>query len=46
MKDKDKVSELRGKLYDIAKADPERRFHSLYDKIQRMDVLNLNSLRM
>ncbi len=39
MKDKDKVSELRGKLYDIAKADPERRFHSLYDKIQRMDVL-------
>ena len=39
MKNKDKVSELRGKLYDIAKADPERRFHSLYDKIQRMDVL-------
>lgn len=39
MKDKDKVSELRGKLYDIAKADPERIFHSLYDKIQRMDVL-------
>ncbi|EQD58369.1 RNA-directed DNA polymerase (reverse transcriptase), partial [mine drainage metagenome] len=24
---------------DIAKAEPERRFHSLYDKIQRMDVL-------
>lgn len=39
MKDRDKVSELRGKLYDIAKAEPERRFHSLYDKIQRMDVL-------
>ena len=39
MKDKDKVNELRGKLYDIAKANPERRFHSLYDKIQRMDVL-------
>lgn len=39
MKNKDKVSELRGKLYDIVKADPERRFHSLYDKIQRMDVL-------
>ena len=36
---KDKVSELCGKLYDIAKAEPERRFHSLYDKIQRMDVL-------
>ena len=29
MKDKDKVSELCGKLYDIAKAEPERRFHSL-----------------
>ena len=39
MKNKDKVSELCGKLYDIAKAEPERRFHSLYDKIQRMDVL-------
>ena len=36
---KDKVSELQGKLYDIAKAAPERRFHSLYDKIQRMEVL-------
>ena len=39
MKNKDKVSELCGKLYDIAKAEPERRFHSLYDKIRRMDVL-------
>jgi Retron-type reverse transcriptase len=39
MKNKDKISELQGKLYDIAKAEPERRFHSLYDKIQRMDVL-------
>ncbi|MHB8560846.1 MAG: group II intron reverse transcriptase/maturase, partial [Thermoplasmataceae archaeon] len=39
MKNRDKVSELCGKLYDIAKAEPERRFHSLYDKIQRMDVL-------
>ena len=36
---KDKIGKLRGKLYDIAKAEPERRFHSLYDKIQRMDVL-------
>jgi group II intron reverse transcriptase/maturase len=36
---KDKVSELRGRLYDMAKAEPERRFHSLYDKIWRMDVL-------
>ena len=39
MKDRDKVSELCGKLYDIAKTEPERRFHSMYDKIQRMDVL-------
>ena len=39
MKDKDKVSGLCRKLYDIVKAEPERRFHSLYDKIQRMDVL-------
>ena len=38
-KNRDKVSELYGKLYDIAKAEPERRFHSLYDKTQRMDVL-------
>ena len=34
-----KVSELSGKLYDMAKANPERRFYSLYDKVERMDVL-------
>ena len=34
-----KVSELCEKLYGMAKANPERRFYSLYDKIQRMDVL-------
>ena len=34
-----KVNELCGKLYNMAKADPERRFYSLYDKIWRMDVL-------
>ncbi len=33
------VSELQRMLYDMAKANPEKRFHSLYDKIQRMDVL-------
>ncbi|MGC8630772.1 MAG: reverse transcriptase domain-containing protein [Thermoplasmata archaeon] len=37
---KDKVSELQRMLYDMAKADPNRRFHSLYDKIWRIDVLN------
>ena len=34
-----RVSELQTKLYGMAKANPERRFYSLYDKIQRMDVL-------
>ena len=34
-----KVGGLCGKLYDMAKANPERRFYSLYDKMQRMDVL-------
>ena len=34
-----KVSELQAKLYDMAKANPERRFYSLYDKLQRMDIL-------
>lgn len=35
----DKVEILQNKFTDIAKNDPERRFHSLRDKISRMDVL-------
>ena len=33
------VDELRKMLYDMAKAEPKRRFHSLYDKVCRMDLL-------
>ena len=33
------ASELKKMLYDMAKTDPKRRFHSLYDKILRMDIL-------
>ena len=36
---KDKVRELQRVLYRAAKADPERRFHALYDKVYRRDVL-------
>jgi RNA-directed DNA polymerase len=35
----DQVRELQRTLYRAAKADPERRFHALYDKIYRRDVL-------
>ena len=35
----DKVRELQRTLYRAAKADPKRRFHALYDKIHRRDVL-------
>jgi group II intron reverse transcriptase/maturase len=35
----DKVRELQRTLYRAAKADPGRRFHALYDKIYRRDVL-------
>src|ERR1700729_1699819 len=35
----DKVRELQRTLYRAAKADPKRRFHALYDKVHRMDVL-------
>jgi len=35
----DKVGILQGKLYDTAKSDPERRFHSLRDKLYRRDFL-------
>ncbi|MBS4534379.1 group II intron reverse transcriptase/maturase [Clostridium sp. D2Q-14] len=36
---KDKVRELQIKLYLTAKASKTRRFHALYDKIYRMDIL-------
>jgi hypothetical protein len=35
----DKVRELQRTLYRAAKADPGRRFHALYDKLYRRDVL-------
>jgi RNA-directed DNA polymerase len=35
----DKVRELQRTLYRAAKADPGRRFHALYDKVLRGDVL-------
>jgi retron-type reverse transcriptase len=37
--EKDKVRELQRTLYRAAKADPGRRFHALYDKVYRRDVL-------
>jgi RNA-directed DNA polymerase len=35
----DKVAELQRKLYRAAKASPDRRFHALYHKVHRRDVL-------
>ncbi len=35
----DQVQELQRTLYRAAKADPARRFHALYDKVARKDVL-------
>ena len=35
----DKVRELQRKLYMAAKLSPERRFHALFDRIWRGDVL-------
>jgi hypothetical protein len=36
---KDKVRELQRKLFMAAKRSPERRFHALFDRIWRGDVL-------
>ena len=36
---RDKVPELQQTLYRAAKASPTRRFHALYDKVYREDVL-------
>jgi len=35
----DTVRELQRTLYRAAKADPGRRFHALYDKVYRRDVM-------
>ena len=35
----DPVRALQHALYRAAKADPGRRFHALYDKVSRSDVL-------
>ena len=37
--DLDAVRALQHALYRAAKADPGRRFHALYDKVHRRDVM-------
>src|SRR3972149_1396664 len=37
--EQDRVRELQRTLYRAARADPGRRFHALYDKLYRRDVL-------
>jgi group II intron reverse transcriptase/maturase len=39
MTTEDKVRELQRTLYRAAKAEPGRRFHALYDKVLRRDVM-------
>jgi len=40
IKDVDKTQELCKKLYLAAKKSKARRFHALYDKVYRVDILN------
>src|SRR5215208_6651136 len=39
MATRDKVAELQRALYRAAKDSPDRRFHALYDKVHRRDVM-------
>jgi RNA-directed DNA polymerase len=42
----DRVRALQRVLYRCAKQDPDRRFHALYDKVARSDVMRGFELRM
>ncbi|WP_207386972.1 hypothetical protein [Frankia sp. Cppng1_Ct_nod] len=44
--EQDKVQALQRTLYRAAKADPGRRFHALYDKVYRGDVLERALVRV